>query len=102
MGNGRFRRWGLGYPCRRKSGFGLLGIHGAVRHPQSRQGLAELSVSRGGPFGFLPEPPGLVLAAETAIQEPQIITGRDIAGITGQGFPEARLRFLPTAFLYNK
>ena len=28
-GDGRFRRWGLGYPGRRGSGFGPPGIHGA-------------------------------------------------------------------------
>jgi hypothetical protein len=87
----------LCYPDRRRSGFGPPGIHGAVRHPQSRQGLAELGVSRRDTFCFLPEPPGLVLAAETAIQESQIVPGRDILGITGQGFPEACLRLLPTA-----
>ena len=56
-------------------------------------------VSGRNPFCFLPEPAGLILAAETAIQEPQVVAGRDIAGITGQGSAKAGLSFLPAAFL---
>ena len=98
-GDGRFRRWGLGYPGRRGSGFGPPGIHGARRHPQNCQGLAHFGVRGRHPFGFLPEPAGLVLAAKTAIEEPQVVADRDIAGITVQGLAKARLRLLPAALL---
>ena len=85
MGDGGSGGWGLGCPGHRGNGFRPPGIHGAVRHPQSRQGLAQFGVRGRNPFCLFPEPAGLVLAAETAIQQPQVVAGRDILGVTLQG-----------------
>ena len=70
-----------------------------VRHPQSRQGLSLFGVGGRNPFCLLPELAGFILAAETAIQEPQVVASRDIVGITGQGLAKAGLSFLPALFL---
>ena len=70
--------------------------------PRAAKAWLISGVSGRSPFGFLPEPAGLVLAAETAIQEPQVVAGRDVAGITGQGLGENRSQLLASGLPGNK
>jgi len=87
---------GLGYPGRWRVGAALRAYTALSGIPRAAR-AGPFWRQRRNPFGFLPEPAGLVLAAETAIEEPQVVAGRDIAGITGQGLTKARLRLLPAA-----